>query len=57
MPGFPFFGAPGRAHSLEGKAIQVAKFFTDPTGGTVSRTARVSTVRLNLKEADGKALA
>ena len=30
---------------------------TDPTGGTVSRTARVSIARWNLKEAAGKALA
>ena len=29
----------------------------DPTGGTISRTARVSIVRWNLKEAAGKALA
>src|ERR1041384_4506632 len=30
---------------------------TSPTGGIVSRTARVSTARWNLKEAAGKALA
>ena len=30
---------------------------TGPARGTVSRTARVSTVRWNLKEAEGKALA
>ena len=30
------------------------KSSTDPTGGTVSLTARVSTVRWNLKEAGGK---
>ena len=30
---------------------------TGPTRGTVSRTAKVSTVRWNLKEAEGKALA
>ena len=30
---------------------------TDPVRGTVSRTARVSTARWNLKEAAGKALA
>jgi hypothetical protein len=30
---------------------------TGPTGGTVSRTAKVSTARWNLKEAAGKALA
>ena len=29
----------------------------DPTGGTISRTARVSIARWNLKEAAGKALA
>jgi hypothetical protein len=29
----------------------------DPTAGTISRTARVSVVRLNLKEAAGKTLA
>ena len=29
----------------------------DPTGGTISRTARVFTVRWNLKEAAGKTLA
>jgi hypothetical protein len=29
----------------------------DPTGGTISRTARVSIVRWNLKEAAGKTLA
>jgi hypothetical protein len=29
----------------------------DPTGGTISRTARVSTARWNLKEVAGKALA
>ncbi len=29
----------------------------DPAAGTISRTARVSVVRLNLKEAAGKALA
>ncbi len=28
-----------------------------PTAGTISRTARVSVVRLNLKEAAGKTLA
>ena len=33
------------------------KSSTDPTGGTVSRTARVSIARWNLKEAAGKALA
>ncbi len=31
--------------------------FTDPARGTVSRTARVSIARWNLKEAAGKALA
>jgi hypothetical protein len=29
----------------------------DPTGGTISRTARVSIARWNLKEAAGKTLA
>ena len=33
------------------------KSSTDPARGTVSRTARVSTARWNLKEAEGKALA
>jgi hypothetical protein len=33
------------------------KSSTGPTVGTVSRTARVSAVRLNLKEAAGKTLA
>jgi len=33
------------------------KSSTGPAWGTVSRTARVSTVRWNLKEAEGKALA
>ena len=33
------------------------KSSTDPTGGTVSRTARVSAARRNLKEAAGKTLA
>jgi hypothetical protein len=33
------------------------KSSTHPTGGSVSQTARVSTVRWNLKEAGGKALA
>jgi hypothetical protein len=33
------------------------KSSTGPTGGTVSRTARVSIARWNLKEAAGKALA
>ena len=30
---------------------------TGPSGGTVSRTARVTIARWNLKEAEGKALA
>ena len=33
------------------------KSLTGPTGGTVSRTARVPIVRWDLKEAAGKALA
>jgi hypothetical protein len=33
------------------------KSSTDPARGTVSRTARVSTARWNLKEVEGKALA
>jgi hypothetical protein len=33
------------------------KSSTRPTGGSVSRTARVPTVRQDLKEAAGKALA
>jgi hypothetical protein len=57
MRAFFFLGAPGRAHLLEGDGEISPKSFTRPTGGSVSRTARVSTVRWNLKEAAGKALA
>ncbi len=46
----------GRTH-LEVTCLPTGrKSSTGPTGGTVSRTARVSTVRWNLKEAAGKAL-
>jgi len=41
----------------QGASIWRCKSSTGPTGGTVSRTARVSIVRWNLKEAAGKALA
>jgi hypothetical protein len=41
----------------QGVVIWGWKSPTDPAGGTVSWTARVSTVRWNLKEAAGKALA
>jgi len=50
-PGF-FLCAPGRAHSLGG----VNPLWTLMTG-TISRTARVSSARGNLKEAVSKVLA
>ena len=49
---FPFFVC-----ARQGAPTRRCKSSTDPTGGTVSLTARVSTVRWNLKEAAGKALA
>jgi hypothetical protein len=52
-----FIGAPGRAHLLDGDGKIFPKSITHPTGGSVSRTARVSIARWNLKEAAGKALA
>jgi hypothetical protein len=53
---------PALAGLLSGCARQGAltwrwKSSTDPARGTVSRTARVSRVTANLKEAEGKALA
>jgi hypothetical protein len=42
---------------LKMTALKAGKFFTHPTGGSVSRTARVSVVRQNPKEAAGKTLA
>jgi len=41
----------------QGASTWRCKSSTGPTGGTVSRTARVSIARWNLKEAAGKALA
>jgi hypothetical protein len=41
----------------QGAPTRRCKSSTDPAGGTVSLTARVSTVRWNLKEAAGKGLA
>ena len=41
----------------QGASTRRCKSSTDPAGGTVSRTARVSIARWNLKEAAGKALA
>jgi len=50
-----------RQHHLVAYGVQLItwrwKSSTGPTGGTVSRTARVSIARWNLKEAAGKALA
>jgi len=49
-----------RAFSLcarQGTLTWRCKSSMDPTAGTISRTARVSVVRLNLKEAAGKTLA
>jgi hypothetical protein len=43
--------------STDRREIVEVKSSTGPTGGTVSRTARVSIARWNLKEAAGKALA
>ena len=40
----------------QGALTRRCKSSTGPTGGTVSRTARVSIARWNLKEAAGKAL-
>jgi len=51
--GYPFFMLCAR----QGAFTWRCKSSTGPTGGTVSRTARVSTARWNLKEAAGKALA
>ena len=50
-PGFLFWCARQGAHSWRCKSS------TDPTGGTVSLTARAATARWGLKEAAGKALA
>jgi CXXX repeat modification system protein len=50
------YGAPGRAHLLEGAKVITSKSFIYPIGGNVSRTARVSIVRWNLKEAACKTL-
>jgi hypothetical protein len=47
----PAWGTP-----LEGDEAKASKSFTHPTGGSVSRTARVSIARWNLKEAAGKTL-
>ncbi len=55
--GFFIRRAPGRAHLLDGDGETSPKSITHPTGGSVSRTARVSIARWNLKEAAGKALA
>jgi hypothetical protein len=41
----------------QGTLTWSCRFSMGPTAGTISRTARVSVVRLNLKEAAGKALA
>ena len=47
-----FFGAPGR-----GALARECKTPMTPAGGIMSRTARVSTARWNLKEAGGETLA
>jgi hypothetical protein len=49
--------APGMAHSLGGAEESSSYSTTRPTGGSVSRTARVPVGRRDLKEAAGKALA
>ena len=53
----PFYGAPGRAHLLEDDSAMRRGSSLHARGeGSVSRTARVSTARWNLKEAVGKTL-
>ena len=52
-----FLCAPGMAHSLGGAEESSSYSTTRPTGGSVSRTARVPVGRRDLKEAAGKALA
>ena len=49
--------APFLSCARQGALTGRCKSFTSLTGGIVSRTARVSTVRWNLKEAAGKTLA